>query len=333
MIALLTLSALAALSVTPATKGYYALSDQIDHSVLVCIGRVEEIVPVTDPETGERRLPVARVAVERVLKGAPDTRTVHHEAWSTWTCDTTGARIGQRALFLLGKHTEVSRFMEDERRTVHAELGTELLLRNVGSGDGIWTIDGSSGEELVSDLGAAEAVGLREGHLLRLADVVRYVEELARFSPETTWVHARSGSASWSREPSGSFDLRILPDGSARLARSLGRAERVVTWELGPVARKWLERELALSIAGEVRAVGEAPSHGDVRRLTIRSGESSLSFVEPSAGWCPPVDGTLEERFAAADALRAWQTILVSIDCDGCDDHSEKDRRWLQALW
>jgi hypothetical protein len=272
------------------------------------------------------------VAVERVLKGAADTRTVHHEAWGTWACDTTRARVGQRALFLLGTQTVISRFTEEERRAVHAELGTELVLRNLGSGDGIRTIDVASDEELVSALGAPEAVGARAGHLLRLADVVRYVEELARFSPDAASVHAHGGASSSSRGPSGSFDLRILPDGSARLARSLGRAERVVTWELAPAERERLARELALATAGEVRAVGSTPGYGDARRLTVRSGASSLSFVEPRDGWSPPIDGTIEERFAAADALRLWQTVRATIDCDGCDDHSEKDRRWLATL-
>jgi hypothetical protein len=332
MIAFLALSAFAALSGTPAAKGYYALSDQIDHSVLVCIGTVEDIVLVLDPETGERRLPVARVAVERVLKGAADTRTVHHEAWGTWACDTTGARIGQRALFLLGPHTQLSRFTEEERRAVHADLGTELVLRNVGSGDGIRTIDVSRGEERVACRGAPDVIA-PPSEMQRLVDIARYVEELARFSPDAASAHARSGRASSrSREPSGSFDLRILPDGSARLARSLGRSERVVTWELEPAERERLARELGLATAGEVRAVGSAPGHDDARRLTVRSGAASLSFVEPRDRWSPPIAGTTEERFAAADALRAWQTIRATIACDGCDDHSEKDRRWLAAL-
>src|SRR6185295_12084196 len=100
-------------SLLPLRKGPPRLSDQVDASTLVCIGIVDQEFTVSipggiaadatqlDSSRKKSAFQFGRVRVERVLKGDPRTTVVFHEAWSTWTCDTTIAMHGKRALFFL----------------------------------------------------------------------------------------------------------------------------------------------------------------------------------------------------------------------------------------
>ncbi len=321
------------------SKGYYPLADQVDDSTFICIGRVEEILVIPTPahlsdDRALRRgsLPIARVTVERVLKGAKDVAVVYHEAWGTWTCDTTTAEVGQRALFLLRRGGEVQRAPEVVQEAVYAALGSDFLHRNVGSGDGIQPIHRDDGKDLVRCVGAPDVLDHeRVRYAQSLADVTAYIEELDRFALDAVSVHALSGYASLSSKDSGSFDLRIRPDGQARLATSLGCAEQVKTFELDSNAWRSMGHELERLIAGQKRIVGDPGNRHLVRELTLRTRLGSLSYAEPS-DWSPAANWTSDQRFALVDALDAWAYVRSHIDCLQCDDHTEKDRIWLQNL-
>jgi len=310
-------------------KGYLALADMVDRASLVCIGRVEEIVVVVSPEPvgGLRELPIARVAVERVLKGAPETTEVFHEAWGTWICDTTGAKVGQRALFLLASEGIVASASQAVKEQVLAALGPGVLLRSLGSGDGIALIVTENGEEVAYCQGAPLTLDSKRVRYARtLAAVVDYVAELVRFSLDKVSVRARSGDATLYTSPSGSFDLRLLPDGEARLAIRLGPAETVRRFTLDP--RTWLDlrERLASLLSGERRFVGEEKGFSFTRKLAIRLDEASLALAWPR-DWAPPAGWARDTAFAPAfaDALRAWALVYAAIDCPGCDEYAVPD--------
>src|SRR6188768_226223 len=105
----LALALLSLAPVDPASKVMTSLAQRTDASSFICIGTVDEVITVQSPEGVAggaiielpETLEFARIRVERVIKGDPATKVLFHEAWSTWTCDTTGAHTGERSLFLL----------------------------------------------------------------------------------------------------------------------------------------------------------------------------------------------------------------------------------------
>ncbi len=334
LIASALLVAAIAASASPVRKGYSALANRLDASTFVCIGRVTEIIEVRSaaPVEGEFNpgrsvLPFARVAVERVLRGDARTSVVYHEAWGTWMCDTTQAEVGQRALFLLGPGS-IARASEALRATVDDALGGVPVLRNVGSGDGILTITSTDGVEYVRASGAPNTLlSAQLRSKCEFERVLRYCEELLCFSLDSVSVHARSGGT-WLAWEKSSFDLRILPDGRARLATQLGPDERVSEFRLDPHIWADLRRDLESATAGQVRSVSTPGLHASVRRLALRFETGGLTLTEPAQGL--PA-GTEEDRFALQDALRAWSRVRAIIDCPDCADHSERDRALLQG--
>jgi hypothetical protein len=145
----------------PAEKSVLRLSDAVDGSTLICIGTVERVDTVVPPEgwrgqadgwsmrQAPAELTLGRVLVERVLKGDPATKVAYHEAWRSWTCDTTSAHAGERCLFFLGPGA-VSDAAPLARESLAARVGGAPILCNLGSGDGIVPITvPESGEPFV----------------------------------------------------------------------------------------------------------------------------------------------------------------------------------------
>jgi hypothetical protein len=327
LVASALLVAAIAAAASPVEKGYSSLADTLDASTFVCIGRVTEIIEVRstgsikgDLNPGRSVLPFARVAVERVLRGDARTSVVYHEAWGTWMCDTTEAEVGQRALFVL-EPGSIAGASEVLRATVHDALGGVPVLRNVGSGDGILTITSTDGVEYVSAFGAPKALWSAQLRKYEFERVLRYCEELLCFSLESVSVHALA----WEKS---SFDLRILPDGRARLATQLGPDERVSAFRLDPHIWTDLRRDLESATAGRMRSVGTPGLHASVRRLALRFETGGLTLTEPAEGLRA---GSQEDRLALQDALRAWSRVRAVIDCPDCADHSERDRALLQG--
>lgn len=134
-------------------KGTLYLADAVESSTFICIGTKIESRTVRVPrdETEDASVfgatptdaPLGVIHVERVLKGDASTEFVHHETWSSWTCDETGASIGRRAIYFLGPGI-IARRPPSQREPILASLGARTIHRNVGSGDGIVTISGDA---------------------------------------------------------------------------------------------------------------------------------------------------------------------------------------------
>lgn len=321
-------------------KALPRLSDQVDASTFVCIGTVDEVITVPFPngiEAGgngfesraSTELRFARVRVERVLKGDPSTRVVFHEAWSTWACDDTRDTPGERSLFLLGPGVIAAARVEDRIRAASA-LGSDLILRNVGSGDGIVPILRDGEREYVVRWGWPESLRGPDGAKgWRLADVVAWIETSARFSPEAVTVHARCNEALPPGPDRGAtFDLRILPDGSRRLAKWLGEAETVVVDRIDPALWIQLQSTLRHEVGSDDRVIDQASSW-PARRLTIRIDERRFEFSQGRDQNLNHADEALKPVLHRA--LRAWAALWDVLDCPTCTDHRAVDARVLQA--
>jgi hypothetical protein len=323
---------------SPARKGFRFLDQMVDECDLICIGRVENvlIVPMPQPVAGPRIVPepvaardevrIARVAVERWIKGSERPGVIHHEAWGTWTCDTTHAEVGERAVLFLCRKGEIAQASENVRSAVHLVIGSDEIYRNYNSGDGILRILDEGGSEYVGTSMSALRIPGEDRHIARLTDVVRYVEDLCRFPRDSVRVLARSGWSNFEGVP-GSFDLRVLASGEARLATDLGAQERVRTFSLDSSAWQSLERELQMLAGVGNRAIGE-PELPLTRELVLRTGDATLTFVQPT-DWSPPEDGDLDQRLALEDALRAWALVRELASLPEPDPHAKKDRHWL----
>ncbi len=315
-------------------KAYVSLADHVDRATLVCIGHVDEVIRIETPgidwptDGFDSALPIARIVVERVLKGPQDLKVVYHEVWGTWTCDTTTADIGQRALFLLSPDGKLGSAPPEVRDAVSLRFGTNSILRNVGSGDGIMPIRVVEGEELVHCSGAPEVLRV-VGYDSRLVDVVNYIEVLARFAPELVSVHARSQSLRDNVGRRQWFDARILAEGSCRLAVALASHEEVRTLQLEEAGWRLLRSNLESCVGFNDRVIGDSAQWRPERKLVVRAAEGTLTLVEPRE--FNPLSLGDADWLTLRDALVAWEAITQFLDCRDCYDHSGSDRAWLQA--
>jgi hypothetical protein len=307
-----------------ARKGLYTLEDMVEGAGLICIGRVEEIIVVESPEpvTFRTELPIARVAVERWIKGGAGTAFIHHEAWSTWACDDTGAEVGERAMLFLCRAGEIAQSSAPVQDAVKRAVGTAEIYRNWNSGSGILPILEEDGIEYVPKQGIARGVDIDpplEGawFLRKLSEQVQYIEGLLRFPRASVSVLARRNCDS---AVADSFDLRILENGEIRLETPLGRSEAVRFFELEPRAWQSMKRDLELLVGERDRVIGDPAKKHLARNLVVRIQGSSLTFAEPK-DWVPSMDTDL---VAFHDALEAWTLVREVAELRLPDPYAEK---------
>lgn len=318
------------------SKSTILLADQLDRCTFAGLGRVTEIVEVDIEGSppgfwpgSNARLPFARVEVERVLVGDPGIREVFHEAWASWTCDSTRATVGERALLVLGP-PGIERASEEDQARVAAALGGVPVYRNIGSGDGILGVRERGGEAFVSSRCFPRHVRSGESsYEIRLSAALAYVEECLRFAPAKLAVHVRGGILREGRRPDlGRVDVRILPDGEVRVAQ-VYLSEEVLRFSRLP-DRGWraLRADLrSLVGSGERFAGEERPSWNGHRLVTLRSAGGTLTLRE-SLETVRPEPGT-PEAFATTDALNAFSRVLAALDLEPLPEHAARDRAWF----
>lgn len=322
-----------------------ALETAVESSILVCVGTVDQVVrvPLPDDWAGSRFQPpprelvFGRIRVERVLSGDPNTEFAWHESWSTWACDTTSTMEGKRALFLLGAG-EIARQTENARAAVTDQLGAELVLRNLGSGDGILPVTVvDEGVECVHYGGAPSALDLplpgafpsrpnaRRAGTQALTTIANWIEELARFPERDCVIRMHSRGIT---DPRGeTFDVRFLADGSYRLAINEGRHQTVRSGQIE--ASAWDDLRAALERASTAAApLADASATYDQRNLTVRLGGSDRRWSLP-ANVPDSADFTPELRGARDALISAWTLVRSAIDCADCADHRAADARAL----
>jgi hypothetical protein len=307
------------------------------------VGTVDAVVRVPTPEGWPNTLFGApppelifgRIRVERVLKGDPSLEVVWHEAWRTWACDTTRALEGRRALYLLGS-SATDHQSDSARAAVARHLGPELVLRNLGSGDGLLPITVvDEGIECVYYGNVPADLDLRRPgpfqkrpHAGRLGTqsletISAWIAELARFPDASCVIRMQSAGLS---EPVGeAFDARFLADGSYRVSIADGRQQRVRSGRIEAAA--WEALLAAVERASAIAAPLAHPSAAQGRRnLTVRLGGadrrwSYAASAQPSSG-LPP-----DSRAQRNALLTAWALVRGAIDCSECADHRAVDER------
>jgi len=255
-------------------------------------------------------------------------KVVFHEAWSTWTCDTTDAHVGERSLFFLGPGVIDRGPDVDAIEKAMSELGGTPILRNVGSGDGIVSITvPETGEPFVRFYGAPEDYrlldpdGTRRGPW-QLSKIVEHVETLAKFSPDRIVVRAGSRSAG---ERNG-FDFRVLPDGSMCFAVS-ARSPLTVSTLTGS---EWnaLRGSLTVALGPERIEIGREETYNPYRNLRIAIPGAQLSFTDDDS---VIVSGMTDPEFAHyRSAIDAWKLVVAAMNCVDCVDHSASDAELLK---
>jgi len=342
---ILALALLLSGAVEPAVpkKGVLYLAEAIESSTFICIGTEIESLTVQVPREESEdasafgatpaSAPLGVIRVERVLKGDASTEFVHHETWSSWTCDETGASIGRRAIYFLGPGIIAQR-PPSQRAPILNSLRARTVYRNVGSGDGIVTITNDADRPWVSFNGAPNVLRPRRDPTsddpavrsaneweIPLAAFVGYVEDLCRFDSAALAIHARVFEPARSREKP--FDLRILPNGDARLAIGSDVKEVVRTFTLEPAAWNDLSMELfRLAQNGYV----DAGEHADRLRRSLRVsvGNRAIRFSDPSN-----FSTSLTRRDSLRTAVQAWALVRASFDCAECADFRAADKLLL----
>lgn len=320
------------------------LETAVESSTFICIGTVDRVERVPCPSewalgpmgySPPRELPFARIRVERVLKGDSCTEFVWHETWTTWPCDTTQSLVGERALFLLGA-AQTDRQSDAARAAVAQSLGPGLVVRNIGSGDGLEPIRlVDDGVECVHYGGAPYALDLpgpaafpnrpnaRRRGTQSLAAIAAWIEDLARFPRARCAIRMRSDALD---EPRGqAFEVRFLADGSFRLAIGVDRYQVVRSGRIE--AAVWEPLRAAIERASaEAAPLASASAALDRRDLTVRLDGADRRWSLPAS--VPDASTLPSDTRAAQNALlTTWELAHGALECLECADHGTADRR------
>jgi hypothetical protein len=314
----------------------------------VFIGRVEEVLELDQvrPESGDRRssaaiaslrsVPIARVRVERPLKGVATGQVVHYLAAPTWICDISGAELGERALFLLddtGWHQQLAPATRAElkRRTdsapvysvAHAGRGRMPLRAVQASEYATFWSEVVLPTDLPSIDGSEEEYAfIRSVHLPSLE--AHLVQTLAAQLPYVSLTH-RCPLAS-----DRGWHFRVWGDGYGRLVVEDPGGERVVESvvpaELVARIDSLLHASAESQLAG---SFGQGGPDGPRRSFEGRTREGRVRF-ELLTIW-PHSVSEIAERRRIVQALELWDELRGLFDEPGTLDSRKYDRACIEA--
>lgn len=318
----------------------------VDESTLICVGRVERVESVELPAGWNPTVrsspagPVAfdRIRVERVLEGDPSIRVVYHEAKHTWLCDSTSVPLDTRCVFFLTLGA-VANASAEIRDALSTQFEGAPILASVGSGDGFVLV---RTDENVPNVGVGDPPDvLLAGTRAQLEDpferailasripldrFLAYVEDLSRFDRASVAVHARATTPL--RPDEAPFDLRILPNGEARLSLGGVNEREVRHFTFSP--EKWAvlrESLLERTKTTDVLYCRARTFEDAQRTLVVKLDGRRILFDEPGELSRSPIEPARREE--ASRCLQAWSLVRGAIDCASCVDHRASDENWL----
>jgi hypothetical protein len=123
-------------------------------SDVICVGTVESVLPVAPAPPSspgslrpEQPFAVAMLNVEQLWKGPEGQSKVAFLGSSTWTCDITGAEVGERVLVLLKRWSEEQRKGTVWKSDLDALLGEEPFYSVCWAGRGELRVLPGEGEK------------------------------------------------------------------------------------------------------------------------------------------------------------------------------------------
>jgi hypothetical protein len=331
---LLHVALVAAVSATATSVGPMSLAEMVRFSDVIVVATVESVseeavkggVEVKHWRPGgPARLGTARV--ERWFKGKPTDGRLVFLNQSTWTCDITGADVGERALFF---------FRELKEDTVQAgivryfqKFGERPLLRVVHAGRGQMGLRVVGGEELATcwtgDVILPDGAPRRAGPEPEYSFIESIpLDWLSREIPAiATAQHTPQlrVEASQGLLPGRRWELTVRLDRTARLV--VGHPNDAVSSELviDPGTARTIDK--ALEKAGGFRTIHElgAPRYGIWDRLivvTTPEGDHSVRLGDLNEA---------EDPIQAKAAAELWTALRNAIDVAETIDHRPADAK------
>ena len=315
---------------------------------VICVGRVEEVFELVQPPPEESiwpvsapigewaRVPVAKVRVERGLKGVGEGDVVYFLARGTWTCDITRAEVGERALFFLNESDWSDRLQREARVELKKRAASAPVYAVAHSGRGrmpLCAVEGNEYATFWSEVVLPEDLPTiadpeEERSFIRGVHLPSMEERLA------TLVSAQYPSFSLSYRqalsPDRGWRFRVWGDGYALLFVEDPKTPQRI--ESRVPAERIRELAVALGKAGEAKLsgrFGQEGLDGPLRRFEGRADGCLVRFelvlMTPGS-----VVGE-EERRRAAGALELWAELRGLFDQPGTLDARVRDRACIAA--
>ena len=311
---------------------------------VIFVGRVEEVFVLEQPQEGDGsgsmpcpldklpRVRVAKVRVERALKGVEHGDVVHYLATSTWTCDISGATSGERALFLLDESDWPLDLQSAARAELKTHTGPAPSYRVAHFGRGSMPLRLLEGEEYAAFWSGVimpddlpTVVGLdddypsrRAAHLPSLEKLLAKIvlEQLPHFS--LSHRHPLAMDRSWG--------FRVWGDGYARLRIDDPKeGAKYIESKIAPEHIAKLTAALRDASASSVSgSFGQDGPDGVSRILEAQGKDHSLSF-ELHTLFPESVQGN-EDRLRVTTALKLWAELRALFDEPHTLDARERDR-------
>ncbi|MEW6072656.1 MAG: hypothetical protein AB1726_08715 [Planctomycetota bacterium] len=328
--------------------GREPLAEVARFAEVVCVGRVEEVVELEQeprdggsrsvpPDLGTiRRIPIARVRVERSLKGTEEGEFVYYLAMPTWTCDISRAEVGERALFLLAD-TPWDRALQPATRAALKRLtGSRPVYAVAHSGRGRLPLREVDGREyatywkellLPDDLPTIAGPEARYS-FIRSALLPALEERLAQIHlvqlPSFDLSHRQPLA------PRLGWRFRVWGDGVTRLDVEDPAGARRIDAHVPPERIAELATRLARTAAPELTgSFGQEGPDGPRRTFDARSADRRVQFEIHALA--PELVVGQEARRRAAAALELWADLRCLFEHPGTLDARDRDRACLEA--
>lgn len=325
------------------------LKDLTRFADAIFVGRVEEVLMVVQPDHRSEYdsadplpycslIPIAKVSVQRPLKGVKRGEVVHYLAMSTWICDTTTADTGETALFFLDRSDWADQLTATFRSNLKRRTGepTTHLLGHAGRGRmPLRIVDGEEYVTFRTDIVLPEELVTIDGpepekasfiRSIRLASLVERLQQI--FPTQRPYLCAANRTP---LSPDRGWQLEVWGDGFAFL--DVDDPDRPIYSKITiePTRLEELKRKL------DAVARLELPTHlglrgldGPRRLLEIDIGDKPARTLEIHTLFPESIEEGAERDQAIA-VLELWSELRGLFDTERTLDFRSYDRSCLEV--
>lgn len=308
----------------PAKVRSLTLADMVRNADAIAVARVignVELPLSGEPEPGlmglRRSVKLGLAQPERWLKGEPSSEPLVFVNQGTWTCDITGAELGERALFFFTRESK-ARALSQRAQGYAERFGSRPLHYVTHSGRGQMALRAVAGRELATvwngDVRLPKGAPIEPGPeseysfivSLDLAWLAPAVEEI-RLAQKQPWIRAAALSGG-SGTP---WELVLRGDrtGTLKLAAAGAESSREILLEAQLLWRlDYAPAELAK--LGVVGAFGDLVEGRWERELTLHADDATLEFRMGAVG------GYVDRYEKLFESV--WSPLVAGLDCAEC---------------